>query len=65
MLHLAAPDMFIPSRRTLVCGGQLPEKADPTKVSASYKNGVLNVSIGKSESKETRMIPVKVADVAA
>ncbi len=38
----------------------LPEDADPNGVSASFREGVLRVSLAKSEEKKPRQIEVKV-----
>jgi HSP20 family protein len=38
----------------------LPENADATQVSAQYRDGVLNVNVGKSEKAKPRAIEVKV-----
>jgi HSP20 family protein len=38
----------------------LPDDADPNGVSASFKDGVLRVSLAKSEEKKPRQIEVKV-----
>ncbi|WP_193211520.1 Hsp20/alpha crystallin family protein [Luteolibacter marinus] len=39
---------------------QLPENADPEKVSADFKDGVLNIHLGKQEAVKPRQIEVKV-----
>jgi HSP20 family protein len=39
----------------------LPEDADGSKVSAEYKNGILNVHLPKSEKAKPKAIEVKVA----
>jgi HSP20 family protein len=36
----------------------LPEDADPTKVDASYRNGVLKIVVPKRESSKPRQIPI-------
>lgn len=38
----------------------LPEDADPTKVNAEFKDGVLNVHLAKSEKAKPKSIEVKV-----
>lgn len=38
----------------------LPTNIDPQKVSASYKNGILDVSVAKSEKAMPRQIEIKV-----
>lgn len=37
----------------------LPETADPEKITATNKNGVLVIEIGKSEKAQPRRIPIK------
>ena len=39
----------------------LPEDADGTKVTAEYKDGLLNVLVPKSEKAKPKTIEVKVA----
>jgi HSP20 family protein len=39
----------------------LPDDADVSKVNAEFKNGILNVHIGKSESARPKSIDVKVS----
>lgn len=39
----------------------LPEGADPTKIHAEFKDGVLNVHIAKSEKAKSKAIEVKVS----
>jgi HSP20 family protein len=36
----------------------LPEDADPTRVNASYRDGLLRVSVGKRESSKPRQIKI-------
>lgn len=38
----------------------LPEDADPEKVQASFRNGILEVHVAKSEAAKPKMIDVKV-----
>jgi HSP20 family protein len=38
----------------------LPEDADPAKVSAEYKDGLLQVRLGKSKAKQPKQVEVKV-----
>jgi HSP20 family protein len=38
----------------------MPDDADPDKVSAEFKDGVLRVTLGKSEAKKPRQIEVSV-----
>ncbi|WP_345783791.1 Hsp20/alpha crystallin family protein, partial [Luteolibacter rhizosphaerae] len=38
---------------------QLTENVDPDKVEARYRNGVLEVHVGKSEVSKPRVIQVK------
>lgn len=49
--------MYGAFRRTI----PLPTGADPDRVSATFKRGVLTVSIGKAESGKRRRIPVQAA----
>ncbi|RJS73223.1 MAG: Hsp20/alpha crystallin family protein, partial [Candidatus Syntrophoarchaeum sp. WYZ-LMO15] len=37
----------------------LPEKVDPEKVEASFKDGVLSIEMPKVEAKEVKRIEVK------
>ena len=39
----------------------LPDNADPNQVNAQYRDGVLNVNVGKSEKAKPRAIDIKVA----
>jgi HSP20 family protein len=39
----------------------LPEDADPTKVNAEFKDGILKVHLGKSEKTKPKSIEVKLA----
>ena len=39
----------------------VPENVDGTKVSAEYKNGVLNVHLPKSEKTKSKSLEVKIA----
>jgi len=50
-----ADERFAGSFRRVV---SLPEDADPTRVQASYRNGVLKVAIPKRESSKPRRIDV-------
>lgn len=38
---------------------KLPENADPDKVTASFKNGILSMEIKKREEAQKRLIPIK------
>ncbi|MCC6473441.1 MAG: Hsp20/alpha crystallin family protein [Burkholderiales bacterium] len=51
----ASERYFGPFRRAL----SLSEDADPAKVQASYRDGVLHISVGKRDSAQPRRIEIK------
>jgi HSP20 family protein len=51
-----AQERFVGSFRRVI---ELPEHADPDKVTAQYTNGCLTVSIGKREASKPRAITVQ------
>ena len=53
--NVYANERFVGRFRRVVA---LPEDADPTRVEASYRNGVLKIVVPKRESSKPRQIPV-------
>lgn len=51
-----AQERFVGAFRRVI---ELPEHADPDKVTAQYSNGCLTVSIGKREASKPRVITVQ------
>jgi HSP20 family protein len=51
-----AQERFVGAFRRVI---ELPEHADPAKVSAQYSNGCLTVSVGKRETSKPRAIAVQ------
>lgn len=51
-----AEERFVGAFRRVV---ELPQHADPNKVSARYVNGCLTISVGKSEASKPRSIAVQ------
>jgi HSP20 family protein len=55
-LSVYARERFVGSFKRVV---NLPEGVDPTRVDATYRNGVLHITVPKQESSKLRRIEVK------